>query len=426
MKRMVTLVSLASLAVVGHAGAQNRFLINDRDKDQVVLIEDFNGDGTIDEQTEVWTFFDAANDAGTIGPSNPTALTVSELGWVLMGDQSSGLIYLLRDLTGDDTAQGVSESIVFADMDNASGISLAFPTGVAFDSTGAMYVVNAGNAFGDDGIYRMADLDGNGTAQGPGEITPYVGEPGFGPGNGPFSPQEIVFDADDVGYLRNAGPESAGLRGVWRFEDTNGNGRADDPGEFVAFWDDTNEAGIPAGVGFAIDLDRANPGSIYTLAIATGGVHQLIRLTDLNGDDAALNKDESMIVWEKGESGFTAVDVISLVNGDVLITDNGSGDGARRVYRLSDLDGDGMFTGDGEETVFMPNEGGTVGNVRQIDRMPRFADVNNDGTVDGGDLALLLGAWGDCPTPGGPCTGDLNGDGVVDGGDLALLLGSWG
>lgn len=52
-------------------------------------------------------------------------------------------------------------------------------------------------------------------------------------------------------------------------------------------------------------------------------------------------------------------------------------------------------------------------------------DLNNDGTVDGADLALLLGAWGTCPDIG-LCPADLNESGNVDGTDLAVLLGNWG
>ena len=46
-------------------------------------------------------------------------------------------------------------------------------------------------------------------------------------------------------------------------------------------------------------------------------------------------------------------------------------------------------------------------------------DINGDGSVNGSDLALLLGNWG------GSGTGDINGDGTVNGGDLAILLGNW-
>ncbi len=54
--------------------------------------------------------------------------------------------------------------------------------------------------------------------------------------------------------------------------------------------------------------------------------------------------------------------------------------------------------------------------------IPKPGDLDLDGSVDGGDLATLLGAWGPCSG----CPADLNGDGVVDAADLAILLGSWG
>ncbi|MCA9285875.1 MAG: endonuclease/exonuclease/phosphatase family protein [Phycisphaerales bacterium] len=48
-------------------------------------------------------------------------------------------------------------------------------------------------------------------------------------------------------------------------------------------------------------------------------------------------------------------------------------------------------------------------------------DLDGNGTVDGADLGLLLGAWGSCPG----CDADLNGNGQVDGADLGQLLGLW-
>ncbi|MFM7053079.1 MAG: M12 family metallo-peptidase [Planctomycetota bacterium] len=48
------------------------------------------------------------------------------------------------------------------------------------------------------------------------------------------------------------------------------------------------------------------------------------------------------------------------------------------------------------------------------------ADINNDGTVDTVDVALLLDAWGTA----GP-VGDLDGDGTVDAADLSALLNDW-
>ena len=53
------------------------------------------------------------------------------------------------------------------------------------------------------------------------------------------------------------------------------------------------------------------------------------------------------------------------------------------------------------------------------------ADLTDDGFVDGNDLGVLLGAWGDCPASGA-CPADLNDDAFVDGNDLGILLASWG
>lgn len=49
-------------------------------------------------------------------------------------------------------------------------------------------------------------------------------------------------------------------------------------------------------------------------------------------------------------------------------------------------------------------------------------DVTCDGTIDGADLADILGSWGACIG----CAGDLNGDGTIDGVDLGIQLGGWG
>ena len=48
------------------------------------------------------------------------------------------------------------------------------------------------------------------------------------------------------------------------------------------------------------------------------------------------------------------------------------------------------------------------------------ADINQDGLVNGADLALVLVAWG----TSGP-DADINEDGTVNGADLALILVAW-
>ena len=52
---------------------------------------------------------------------------------------------------------------------------------------------------------------------------------------------------------------------------------------------------------------------------------------------------------------------------------------------------------------------------------PASPDINGDGAIDAGDLAILLGAWG-TTLP----SADLNYDGSVGAADLAVLLARWG
>lgn len=51
-------------------------------------------------------------------------------------------------------------------------------------------------------------------------------------------------------------------------------------------------------------------------------------------------------------------------------------------------------------------------------------DVNDDGDVNGSDVAVILGFWGN----GGTSfpAADMNRDGTVNGADLAEVLSSWG
>ena len=77
-----------------------------------------------------------------------------------------------------------------------------------------------------------------------------------------------------------------------------------------------------------------------------------------------------------------------------------------------------------EYRVRAEDRAGNVGESAVIDFATRGScgpdpDLNGDGAVNGGDLGLLLSAWGQSSP------GDLDGNGSVGGGDLGLLLAAW-
>ncbi|MBM4108267.1 MAG: hypothetical protein FJ255_05570 [Phycisphaerae bacterium] len=410
---MRTLSTLAALALAaGSAAAQPlQVLIADRDTDRLWRLTDVDGDGVFGA-SEVFAFYDASNAAGSPGTPNTTALGVRPTDrYVLLGDQINRYAVACRDNTLDGDALDGGESLLVATVSSPAGQSFAFPTGVAFDSFGRGYVVNAGNSFGPDAIYRVVDLDGDGAALALGEVTMYVADGAFGPGNGPYAPQEVWLDPADVGYLRNS---SSGLHGVSRFVDLNANGRADDPGEFTLFWGAGNAEGITPSAGFALEPDRARPGALYTLQIASGGIDQLIRMRDGNADSDAMDEGESAIVYSNAETGFSAIDALSLPDGDVLVTDNSG----KRVYRLHDANGDGDFRDAGEATVVFAAAGTGVGDIRQIVAYkPCPGDWNDDGVTDFNDLLDYLNAF----NAGHPLA-DINLDLSVDFNDFLDFL----
>jgi hypothetical protein len=60
----------------------------------------------------------------------------------------------------------------------------------------------------------------------------------------------------------------------------------------------------------------------------------------------------------------------------------------------------------------------------EADDIGNPGDLNNDGHVNGVDLAIVLNNWGICGS--GACPADIDRDGLVNGVDLAIVLSNWG
>ncbi|MBL9121407.1 MAG: right-handed parallel beta-helix repeat-containing protein [Phycisphaerae bacterium] len=67
------------------------------------------------------------------------------------------------------------------------------------------------------------------------------------------------------------------------------------------------------------------------------------------------------------------------------------------------------------------NAGGTTQGTAAL--VPGEADINRDDHVNATDLALMLGAWGECASE--CCPADIDESGTVSASDIAILLGAW-
>jgi parallel beta-helix repeat protein len=160
--------------------------------------------------------------------------------------------------------------------------------------------------------------------------------------------------------------------------------------------------------------DGAIPGVVDTAVFDCGSNGDMI---DPNGADNVFGTTDD----NYGAEGCSAL--LDASSTQLLLDDVG------------DLDDDGVTTEEwsidllgNNRIVDLPAPNVVVGASGRIDIGPIEAtsqtvgdpDLNNDGTVDASDLAILLGAWN-----GVGSSSDLNGDCVINAADLAILLGAW-
>lgn len=242
-------------------------------------------------------------------------------------------------------------------------------------------------------------------------------------------------------------------------------------GEYAMNAADMNNDGIldlVVGARFSqqviVHLGNGNGTFLAQPAVGAGGSVWMLVCGDVNGDGAmdvtSANSfsNTGSILLGNGAGGLGAAQTFD-VFGHVVATD------------LGDLDGDGDLDwvlssfGAGTWTVLTNNGGGFftplttfpapsnpacaiildidddhdldlafIDEIADVIEMhvnpgitvpPTLGDLDGDGVVDGGDLGILLGAWGTCAQCT-ECVGDLDGDCDVDGGDLGVMLGNWG
>jgi len=347
MKRTAVFTLLASTLLASQAhSATIRALFADQTTDQVLFSTDLNGDGDANDPGEIGVFFDGANNGDLPSPTgNVFAMTQAENGDVYIGDGNSDTVYKLRDRNGDNNAQGASESSVWFSADNAGGLPLQTPNGVAEGGDGAIYVVQADTRGlpTQDVVYRTEDLNGDGDANDPGEATVWLDLKALNPGSSPF---EIAFEGD-VAYITDT---AGGARRIYRAEDTNGDGTID-ASEVSNYLGATQPP-----FAFSVDTDEGN---VYALDFLGDTI---LRYTDLDGNDEIDVTTEAELIWDAvaGNNEGALFD-FAIRGNEALVTNNSFGDFRNgipaddAIFRLVDLNGDGDFLDPGETTNFILN-----------------------------------------------------------------------
>ena len=124
-----------------------------------------------------------------------------------------------------------------------------------------------------------------------------------------------------------------------------------------------------------------------------------------------------------GTTALLAVMLTSMTNADTTLvtTPLPGGTSAVGAYTLASVYGQTSTLGAAEASAARLDPGFLC---VEADDLPIPGDLNNDGLVNGIDLAVILSTWGPCGS--GSCVADINRDGVVNGADLSIILSNWG
>ncbi|MCB9914982.1 MAG: hypothetical protein H6828_07515 [Planctomycetes bacterium] len=280
---------------------------------------------------------------------------------------------------------------------------LAAPLGPASAQTlGVSWVTDSTN----DSIYRLEDLDNDGTYNGVGEVvevySDVLGTVSLTNNN------MIAVDANGVAYV---GDSSVDV--ILAFADNDNDGEANDPGEHWIYFD-----GTPGGNASGIVMDSAQRISfgpagdafwdgklLIASANAAGSVDEIFYIEDLNNDGDCNDAGEAVSYFIPLNGGSTAdtlpTDVMVGLDGNVYYLEIGStGFQPKGIYKLVDADSSGSIDPLTEVSAFyVPPTLANTPFFWGFDQAPdgsfymadstneliwRFRDDNSNGVIDVG------------------------------------------
>lgn len=289
----------------------------------ILLIRDLNGDGDALDFGEVQTFL------------NDTALTTAgamvdlEPGGLLVMDESSTTLHLVRDLNDDGDALDAGERVTAATGLPPIRHLARRPDGKILAAT----------TFSATPVIILDDRNGDGDYDDYAEALSYV-ESEF-PGSG------LLIESNSRSFLA-----SSQLNRIWLLDDWTGDDDALDFGELRPFAE---------GVNLPADLCRGSRGLYVVTRLERD---TLFLLQDLNDDGDALDVGEGISVFS-GLPGITAIACpLDVVNSDCL---------------AGDMNADGVVS-----TADIPSFASAL--ITGISSELCRSDLNQDGATDGRDI----------------------------------------
>ncbi|MBI4585350.1 MAG: hypothetical protein HY717_15150 [Planctomycetes bacterium] len=363
-------------------------LVADSSLDRIVRLQDRDNSGLVDPNTpgEVFIFYDDASPGPDL--STPSGMALGDGSAVFLLDGGTlDAVLALKDNNGDGDANDDGEFAIFYD-DTSSGPDLSTPNSLARADNGTLYLADDGQAKGL--VLGLKDRNGNGDALDEDEWW-MVYDSEQAAAASPLLPVLGDIEGLAVGPGGTIYVTDATLQVVARLEDLNGDGDALDGEEVKIVYD-------PRGAHAFADPEGIAVGASGEVYVTDEDIGLIVRLEDLNRDGRFEGSQEAMI-WVDASAPLPPRDTNDLlaVDGALLALD-GTHD---QVYRLSDLDGDGAALSSGEvEPVIDPAAQGVLGTpsalveVAPAEKKVLIASVEpSEGKLAGGNPAAIRGQF---------------------------------
>jgi hypothetical protein len=359
MRIRIPFAVLAAAALAPAAAAQLPVLfVTDATNDKVWRLADLNADGDYNDAGEVANWY--SDTGGTIALTNNVGCHNGPDGAVGISDTSEDSIVLFRDYNNDVDAQDDGEYSRFFDGragGNASGVLMISANSLTYDrASGAWYAASANTSTGNDAILRVIDLNNDGDANDAGEAVEFWTAPA-GP-TGDYLPNAVLVAPDGSLYYAESGTTGVTQKGIYRLQDLNSDGDANDAGERTAFF-------IPpaAATPFYWSVKMGPDGWCYT---EDTGNDTVWRFKDLNGDGDAQDPGEFTAFWQVIGTTSNMWDSAIAADNSVYVCDFQP---VSRITRLLDLnnDGDALDPGEAVEVYNETTSGIVIGNPRGMD-----------------------------------------------------------
>ncbi|MEO0825510.1 MAG: PEP-CTERM sorting domain-containing protein [Cyanobacteria bacterium J06639_16] len=321
------------------AATFNGLYVGDQTLDAIYLTQDTNQNGDANDPGEINIFFDGSNASGLADPTGSVfTLLQGSQDFLYYGDGNTDSVYRLLDQNQDGDALDLGEANIWFSADNAGGLPLLTPNGLAQGSDGAIYIVEADTRSTPNGdfVYRTEDLNGDGDANDAGEARVWLDLKALNPNSSAF---EITFIGDVAYIIDSVGIET---NVIYRAEDKDGSGVIE-AGEATVLIDETQ-----APVDFALTSDGDN---LFTLELLDfAGPQSIFKIED--GATAMATEAWNNTALPDEFSLFAAFSIAAGPNGELAITSNGGDPNEDNIFRLLDLNQDGDYFDQGETIVY--------------------------------------------------------------------------